>query len=1076
MKKLLHKLVVSLTLLISTTSNIFPHTVQVAYTTNCEGNLRLYVEHWHNAINPSSTTMTIKITIGTVISTITSSPGGGIQNTLIGSLPYAPVTVVGACNGGINPIKSYANMHNDWVYYDYPSVPCGTAMSITILSGNNEITQDGCSMFPITIPNIIIPCLNVTDQAICVGSTFNASNFPVFNGTTWTWTNNNTATGLAANGTGNIGAFTAANVATTQTSTIIVQNSCNTNLKDTFHLTVSPKPHLIITDQLAVCAPNKIDITAAAITNGSTNLGALSYWNNFLGTNSLTNPSSVPSGTYYIQSTIAPGCADTQAVNVTLNPLPVVVITNPPPVCTPSTIDITLPAITAGTTGGSPISYWNDLAATSPLVNSTSIATSGTYYIIVATAAGCKDTQAVSVTINPLPVLTVTNPTIVCDSVTVDLTLPVITAGSTVSTVFTYWVDPMATIPITNPATINIGGTYYIQSSSAAGCKEIKPVTVAISSPPNLVITDPLPVCFPGTIDITSSAITSSTAGMGTLSYWNDLTATIPIASPNAIAASGTYYIQTTSTIGCKNIKPVSVSINLLPALVITHPTAVCYPNTVDITLPGVTMGSTSATVFTYWKDPTATILITNPTAINTSGTYYMQSATAAGCKDIQPVTVTIHPKPSLVITNPLPKCVPGTIDVTSPAITSGTIGTGTLSYWNDTAATIPLATPNTIPSSGTYYIQTTSPAGCKDIKPVSVTINPLPKLAITNPPGVCFPYTSDITLSAITAGSIGTGTLTYWSDPFTTVSLPSPNAIGTSGTYYIRIINSSGCADIKPVVVTIKDKPIASFSVDVPKGCPIHCVNFSDLSSITTTTINSVISNWDWNFGDGQKSNLQSPTHCYLTSDFYDVTLTVTSNRGCTETLTIPNSIEVYPLPTADFNSVPSSATVVNPTITFINQSSSDVVYWQWEFGDGISFINTTTPSPSHLYPNVADTNYLAQLIVQNAHGCLDTIAHPVVIGADFTFFIPNAFTPNGDGINDEFLGQGIGIKEYNLWIYDRWGNLIFYENDINDPWDGNANEGVEVAQQDVYVWKVTIKDIFNKKHNYMGIVTLIR
>jgi gliding motility-associated-like protein len=98
------------------------------------------------------------------------------------------------------------------------------------------------------------------------------------------------------------------------------------------------------------------------------------------------------------------------------------------------------------------------------------------------------------------------------------------------------------------------------------------------------------------------------------------------------------------------------------------------------------------------------------------------------------------------------------------------------------------------------------------------------------------------------------------------------------------------------------------------------------------------------------------------------------------------------------------------------------------------------------------------------------------IVIDPEFTFFIPNAFSPNDDGINDEFYGKGEYIKEYEMNIFDRWGNLIYHCEDINDHWDGRANHGSEVAQEDVYVYVVKLTDNHDKKHKYIGTVTIVK
>jgi gliding motility-associated-like protein len=102
--------------------------------------------------------------------------------------------------------------------------------------------------------------------------------------------------------------------------------------------------------------------------------------------------------------------------------------------------------------------------------------------------------------------------------------------------------------------------------------------------------------------------------------------------------------------------------------------------------------------------------------------------------------------------------------------------------------------------------------------------------------------------------------------------------------------------------------------------------------------------------------------------------------------------------------------------------------------------------------------------------------VEHLVEIGPEFTFYIPNAFTPDGDGTNDFFFGTGIGIVQYDLTIFDRWGNLIFHSEKLEDQWNGKANNGSDISQQDVFVWKVKLTDIFGKKHHYMGTVTLVK
>ena len=175
----------------------------------------------------------------------------------------------------------------------------------------------------------------------------------------------------------------------------------------------------------------------------------------------------------------------------------------------------------------------------------------------------------------------------------------------------------------------------------------------------NSYITNPAAVCAPGTVDITAAAITAgSTAGL-TYTYFTDAAGTIVLATPNAIAVSGTYYIRGTTASGCSDIQPVVVTINAQPTVIITNPAAVCAPATVDITAAAITAGSTAGLTYTYFTDAAGTIVLASPNAVAASGTYYIRGTTASGCSDIQPVVVTINAQPTVTITNPAAVCAP---------------------------------------------------------------------------------------------------------------------------------------------------------------------------------------------------------------------------------------------------------------------------------------------------------------------------------------------------------------------------------------------------------------------------------
>jgi gliding motility-associated-like protein len=305
----------------------------------------------------------------------------------------------------------------------------------------------------------------------------------------------------------------------------------------------------------------------------------------------------------------------------------------------------------------------------------------------------------------------------------------------------------------------------------------------------------------------------------------------------------------------------------------------------------------------------------------------------------------------------------------------------------------------------------------------------------------------------------------------------PTPQEVAAGKVKLYLTTNTTGLCQIAvdSITITINPNPIIKFAVDTPKACPPHCVDFFD----STTAVGSNIVSWEWDFGiqGTPVGTVKNPKEiCYTEPGFYDVKLTATSDKGCRSTLTKTEMIETYQVPVANFTSNPNPVTIYDPTIHFFDQSTPDVKSWTWNMGDG-KIISPNTKNPTHKYTVGVHGVYMVKLFVVNANGCVDSTVHPVEVLPEFTFFIPNAFTPTrGDGINDTFFGKGVGIVEYHIWIFDRWGNMVFNTTEISHGWDGRANNGADVAQQDVFVWKVQLKDIFGKKHDYIGTVTLVK
>lgn len=149
----------------------------------------------------------------------------------------------------------------------------------------------------------------------------------------------------------------------------------------------------------------------------------------------------------------------------------------------------------------------------------------------------------------------------------------------------------------------------------------------------------------------------------------------------------------------------------------------------------------------------------------------------------------------------------------------------------------------------------------------------------------------------------------------------------------------------------------------------------------------------------------------------------------------------------------------------------------WKWNFGDSHSTLANDTSilkNPVHTYDYVG--TYTVSLLVINSFGCQDTVRKIVTVEDDFAIYIPNAFSPeNGDGQNDVFkvAGSGFLTETFDLAIYDRWGALVYKTNDVSKGWDGTIKG--KAAKQDIYIYKIKLKDYKNRSKEFVGHLTLL-
>ena len=206
-----------------------------------------------------------------------------------------------------------------------------------------------------------------------------------------------------------------------------------------------------------------------------------------------------------------------------------------------------------------------------------------------------------------------------------------------------------------------------------------------------------------------------------------------------------------------------------------------------------------------------------------------------------------------------------------------------------------------------------------------------------------------------------------------------------------------------------------------------------------------------------------------------YSVIITDANNCKISEQFYI--DLDIIEDPIAEFNVIPDLnihhlyKQMDNPSL-FIDKSVDEftiITKWFWEFEDGFSSYNQEN---KHSFTEIGD--FQVTLAIENFYGCVDTITKRIIVD-EFFLYIPNSFTPQGDEINDIFLPKGLGIKNYELKIFSRWGEHFFTSIDLNIGWNGTTYKNYKIAQAGVYVYLINVIDVFGEKHTYSGQVTLI-
>ena len=654
----------------------------------------------------------------------------------------------------------------------------------------------------------------------------------------------------------------------------------------------------------------------------------------------------------------------------------------------------------------------------------------GTYTVSISATGSCPATATTSITQSNVLNSTTTFTPVTCFGLSNGTCTDIPTGGTAP---FTYvWSSGGANATDTALA----AGTYTVTVSDINGCSGT--ATATVTQPSALIASANFtPVsCFGGS-NGTDSA--SAIGGIAPYSYlWSGGGTT---AVNNGLTAA-TYTVTVSDFNGCSNTSTTTVT---QPAILVVSATATaisCFGGNNGSSTASAT-GGISPYSFS-WSGGPSTAIYSGLIA----GTYTVTATDNNGCTNSTTSIIT-QPNSALSVTSTATpvSCFSGN-NGTASANASG--GTAPYTYaWSPSGETTPTATSLV---AGTYSLTVTDANHCSANTSAIVT-QPVAALnaTVTNTPATCTQHDGTATVNA--TGGTSPNTFSWLPTGGNTANA----AALALGTYSVTVTDANGCLYSTSTVINSIGSITATISTT-----PIRC--FGETNGTATASGSGGVGPYVYLWGNGATStsinNIGAGNYC----------VTATDSRGCKDSTCVylPNPSPVV----AQFSSNPSITTIDDPFISFTDMSTG-ANSWQWFFGDG-GLSNSQNPT----YSYGAIGTYPVTLIITNAQGCIDSVVNFIVINGDFTFYAPNAFTPNGDGINNIFIPKGTGWDDssFELMIFDRWGNNIYNSTNANKGWDGKVNNIGTIAQIDVYVWKVSLNDIYGGSHKYIGSVTLLK
>lgn len=646
-----------------------------------------------------------------------------------------------------------------------------------------------------------------------------------------------------------------------------------------------------------------------------------------------------------------------------------------------------------------------------------------TVMLIANDPASCNlsDTAYVVITVLPQPNVTINPDTTICSGDAITLT---VNGASTYN-----WIAGTVSNPTGSSNTVSptVTTTYTVAGSNGALCHDTVSVTITVIPSPTANAGPNQTICPGDTAQLNGT-------GAGTVSWTPAAFLSNPnIANPLAFPPTTTTYTFTvTAANGCDASDNVVVTVAAV--------TANAGPDQVLCAGDAVQLNASGGTIYNW--SPAGSLSnpnIANPVATPGGTTTYTVTVTNAfNCFDTDQITVTVNPLPNVSAFSDATICQRDTVQLFSNGASTYLWSPGT------TLSNSSAQNPFAFPMSTTIYVVTGTDANnCSNTDSVVITVLQVPTADAGADATIC--QDSLIQLNGTGGGTYLWSPALGLSNPVISNPVASPPA---TQLYVLEVTAPNGCKDLDSVIISITPTPIVDM-VDSILLC------YGQGARIIATGGTHYL----WNTGDTTHSIQVQPA----SNTWYSV---ITWVDGCPSK---PDTVWVtvdQNLPIADFSMNPDTGFV--PLDVDFTNLSQNAHYYQWLFGN---YGSSTEENPSFTFND--DGTIGIWLIAFNDNGCSDT-AYKLIVAQDWVLWIPNVFSPNGDGLNDFFITPWLGIAEYHIMIFDRWGMLIFESYDPDFRWNGYLHS--EECQEGVYTWVIDGVSIKGNQFKKAGTVTLIR